>query len=198
MKTWQLGNHLLEFIEETHTYVCDGLIVPSVSTILKTKFNDYVGVSKEVLNRAAELGSNLHLAIELFEKEGKTSDLKEFKNYLFLKKHYKIENLENEIPIIYEKDGKVIYAGTLDQLCKVDGRLCINDFKRVSAPNKEKIALQVNLYKIGYEQTYHKSIEILSFMHLRDEKRKFYKLPVNEEMAMKLVKEYLEGQNDTK
>ena len=68
MKTWQLGNHLLEFIEETHTYVCDGLIVPSVSTILKTKFNDYVGVSKEVLNRAAELGSNLHLAIELFDK----------------------------------------------------------------------------------------------------------------------------------
>ena len=99
---------------------------------------------------------------------------------------------------IYEKDGKVIYAGTLDQLCKVDGRLCINDFKRVSAPNKEKIALQVNLYKIGYEQTYHKSIEILSFMHLREEKRKFYKLPVNEEMAMKLVKEYLEDKNDTK
>lgn len=191
MKTWQLGNHLLEFIEETHTYVCDGLIVPSVSTILKTKFNDYVGVSKEVLNRAAELGSNLHLAIELFEKEGKTSDLKEFKNYLFLKKHYKIENLENEIPIIYEKDGEVIYAGTLDQLCEADGKLSINDFKRVSAPNKEKIALQVNLYKLGYEQTYQKKVEVLSFMHLRDNTRKYYKLPVNEEYAVSVIEEYL-------
>ena len=29
-------------------------------------------------------------------------------------------------------------------------------------------------------------------------KRKFYKLPVNEEMTMKLVKEYLEEKNDTK
>lgn len=191
MKTWQLGNHTLEFIEETHTYVCDGLIVPSVSAILKSKYDDYVGVSKEVLNRAAQLGSQLHLEIELLEKEGKESDLREVKNYLFLKKHYKIENLENEIPIIYEKDGEVIYAGTLDQLCRVDGKLCINDFKRVSAPNKEKIACQLNLYKLGYENTYKEKIEMLSFMHLRDNTRKFYKLPVNEEYANSIIEEYL-------
>ena len=198
MKTYNLNNHILEFDENSHIYIVDGLIVPCVTDILSRKYKDYDGVSQETLKRAANLGTKLHKAIEIYEKKGITNNSEEFKNYLFLKKHYKIENIDNEVPIIYEENGKVLFAGTLDQIYKIDNKLGINDFKRVSAPNKEKIALQVNLYKIGYEQTYHKSIEILSFMHLREEKRKFYKLPVNEEMAMKLVKEYLEGQNDTK
>ena len=192
MKTYNLNNHILEFDENSHIYIVDGLIVPCVTDILSRKYKDYAGVSQETLKRAANLGTKLHKAIEIYEKKGITNNSEEFKNYLFLKKHYKIENIDNEVPIIYEENGKVLFAGTLDQIYKIDNKLGINDFKRVSVPNKEKIALQVNLYKIGYEQTYHKSIEILSFMHLREEKRKFYKLPVNEEMAMKLVKEYLE------
>ena len=192
MKTYNLNNHILEFDENSHIYIVDGLIVPCVTDILSRKYKDYDGVSQETLKRAANLGTKLHKAIEIYEKKGITNNSEEFKNYLFLKKHYKIENIDNEVPIIYEENGKVLFAGTLDQIYKIDNKLGINDFKRVSAPNKEKIALQVNLYKIGYEQTYHKNIEILSFMHLREEKRKFYKLPVNEEMAMKLVKEYLE------
>lgn len=192
MKTYNLNNHILEFDEDSHIYIVDGLVVPCVTDILSRRYKDYVGVSQETLKKAADLGTELHKAIEIYEKKGITNNSEEFKNYLFLKKHYKIENIDNEVPIIYEKNGKVLFAGTLDQIYKIDNKLGINDFKRVSAPNKEKIALQVNLYKIGYEQTYHKNIEILSFMHLRKEKRKFYKLPVNEEMAMKLVKEYLE------
>ena len=198
MKTYNLNNHILEFDENSHIYIVDGLIVPCVTDILSRKYKDYDGVSQETLKRASDLGTKLHKAIEIYEKKGITNNSEEFKNYLFLKKHYKIENIDNEVPIIYEENGKVLFAGTLDQIYKIDNKLGINDFKRVSAPNKEKIALQVNLYKIGYEQTYHKSIEILSFMHLREEKRKFYKLPVNEEMAMKLVKEYLEMENDRK
>lgn len=198
MKTYNLNNHILEFDENSHIYIVDGLIVPCVTDILSRKYKDYDGVSQETLKRASYLGTKLHKAIEIYEKKGITNNSEEFKNYLFLKKHYKIENIDNEVPIIYEENGKVLFAGTLDQIYKIDNKLGINDFKRVSAPNKEKIALQVNLYKIGYEQTYHKNIEILSFMHLREEKRKFYKLPVNEEMAIKLVKEYLEMENDRK
>lgn len=198
MKTYNLNNHILEFDEDLHIYIVDGLVVPCVTDILSRRYKDYVGVSQETLKKAADLGTELHKAIEIYEKKGITNNSEEFKNYLFLKKHYKIENIDNEVPIMYEKNGKVLFAGTLDQIYKIDNKLGINDFKRVSAPNKEKIALQVNLYKIGYEQTYHKNIEILSFMHLRKEKRKFYKLPVNEKMAMELVKEYLEVKNDTK
>ena len=193
IKTFELNGHCIEFIEDNHVYIVDGLIVPCVSNILAHKFNDYAGVSKEILNRASELGSRMHHSIELYEKEGKESDLKEFRNYLFLKKYYKFKNLENEIPVIYEKDGQVLYIGTLDQIIEIDGKLGINDFKRVANPNKEKICYQVNLYKLAYEQTYNKKIDFLAFTQLREDVRKFTNLPINEEMTLKLLEEYLES-----
>ena len=192
IETFNIKNHIVEFIPETHQYLVDGVLVPCVSNILAYKFNDYVGVSKEVLNRASELGTRLHSAIERYEKEGIESDLKEFRNYLFLKKHFKFTNIENEIPVIYEKDGQVLYIGTLDQIIEIDGKLGINDFKRVASPNKEKITYKVNLYKMAYEQTYNKKIDFLSFTQLREDVRKFTKLAINEEMTLKLLEEYLE------
>ena len=190
-----INGHFLEFIPETHQYVVDGILVPCVSDILSYKFNDYSAVSREVLNRASEKGTELHKAIEEYEKQGKTSDLKEFKNYLFLKKQFGFENIANEVPVLYEKGGKVLFVGTLDQITRTDGKLGINDFKRVSAPNKIKIAYQLNLYKIAYEQSYGHSIEHLNFMHLREDVRKFHKLPINEESTIELLDEFWRNTN---
>jgi hypothetical protein len=192
VKTVVINGHTLEFIESTHTYICDGVIVPCVSEVLSYKFNDYKGISQEVLNRASQLGTTLHRSIELYEQQGITSDLKEFKNYLFLKKQFKFENVSNELPVLYERGGRVLFVGTLDQVITIDGKLGINDFKRVSAPNKEKIAYQLNLYKMAYEQSYGKKIEFLSFTHLREDVRKFHRLPINEEMTISLLNEFLE------
>lgn len=192
MKECQINNHLLEFIPETHTYICDGVIVPCVSDILAYKFNDYSGVSREVLERASEKGTEMHKAIEDYEQQGITSDLREFKNYLFLKKQFKFENVANEVPVLYEKGGRVLFVGTLDQVITIDGKLGINDFKRVSTPNKNKIAYQLNLYKMAYEQSYGKEIEFLSFTHLREDVRKFHRLPINEASAVDLLNEYYE------
>ena len=193
MKTWLINNHTLEFDEESHIYIVDGIIVPSVSTILKSYFNDYVDVPQQILQRAREKGTELHSAIEIYEKTGQESNLKEFKNYQFIKKHKGFKNISNEIPIIYEENGKVLFSGQLDQIIELNGKLGINDFKRVSAPNKEKITYQVNLYKLGYEQSYHKHIEMLSFTHLREDTRKFIELPINEEMAKALLYKYYGG-----
>jgi hypothetical protein len=190
MKYWEINRHCLEFDEEEHIYICDGIIVPSVSEILKSKFDDYACVSRSVLEQASARGTALHEAIEIYETTGQESDLKEFKNYLFLKKHFNIKNISNELPIIYEEDGRVLFAGQLDQIIEINGELGINDFKRVSSPNKEKIAYQVNLYKMGYEQSYQKQIKRLSFMQLREDTRKFYPLPINEETAKSLLKEF--------
>lgn len=190
MEAWELNGHSLEFDDDTHTYICDGVIVPSVSTILKARFDDYACVSRSVLEQASARGTAMHEAIELYEATGQESDLQEFRNYQFLKKHFKIKNISNEIPIIYEEDGRVLFAGRLDQIIEIDGELGINDFKRVSAPNKEKIALQVNLYKMGYEQTYKQQIKRLSFMQLREDVRRFVPLPINEESAKELIKNF--------
>jgi hypothetical protein len=196
LKEWQINNHNIEFLEEQHLYICDGILVPCVSNILAYKFNDYTGVSREVLQRASEKGTELHQAIEQYEQQGITSDLREFKNYLFLKKQFKFENVSNELPVLYERGGRVLFVGTLDQVITIDGKLGINDFKRVSAPNKLKIAYQLNLYKMAYEQSYGKKIEFLSFTHLRETVRKFHRLPINEETTLSLLNEFLEQEEN--
>lgn len=190
MKCWTINNHVVEFDEEDHTYICDGIIVPSVSTILKAFFNDYANVSRSVLEQAREKGTALHQAIEYYETTGQESDLQEFKNYLFLKKHFKFKVISCELPIIYEENGKVLFAGQLDQIIELNGKRGINDLKRVSSPNKDKIALQVNLYKLGYEQSYHEEIDFLTFTHLKEEKRKFNQLPINEARTREILKIY--------
>ena len=195
MEAWDINGRTLEFDEESHIYLCDGVIVPSVTTILKAFFDDYQCVSRTVLEQASARGTELHEAIEIYEKTGQESDLREFKNYLFLKNHFGIKNISNELPVIYEESGKVIFAGRLDQIIEIDGKLGINDFKRVSAPNKEKIAYQLNLYKLAYEQSYHKQINSLSFMQLREDVRKFTPLPINEQSTRNLLKQYQEQKN---
>lgn len=194
MKTFELNGHTIEFIEDQHLYIVDGVLTPCVSNILSYKFNDYGTVSKEILQRASERGTELHSAIEAYERDGTPCDLREFKNYLFLKKHYGFTNIANEVPVIYEKDGTVLYVGTLDQIIELDGKCGINDFKRVSAPNKQKIAYQLNLYKLAYEQTYNKTVDFVSYTHLRETVRKFNMLPINEEVTLNLLNEFLESE----
>ena len=194
MKTFEINGHVIEFIEEQHLYIVDGVLTPCVSNILAYKFNDYGTVSKEILQRASERGTELHSAIESYERNGTTCDLRELKNYLFLKKHYGFTNIANEVPVIYEKDGTVLFVGTLDQIIEMDGKRGINDFKRVSAPNKQKIAYQLNLYKLAYEQTYKQKVDFVSYTHLRETVRKFNMLPINEEVTLNLLFEFLESE----
>ena len=171
----------------------NGIITPSVSKLLSLKFDDYPNVPQAVLQAAADRGTEMHKAIEVYEKTGKESDLQEFRNYLFLKKHFKIENVENELPVAYFEDGLPVFAGTIDQVCIIDGVPAINDFKRVSAPNKEKIAYQVNLYRLAYNQTFGVEVKALSFMQLRESVRKFTQLPINEEVIKAFLAEVKEN-----
>ena len=193
IKTYEYEHYTLEFDDETHRYIVNGIITPSVSKLLSLKFDDYPNVPKAVLQAAADRGTEMHKAIEVYEKTGKESDLQEFRNYLFLKKHFKIENVENELPVAYFEDGLPVFAGTIDQVCRIDGVPAINDFKRVSVPNKEKIAYQVNLYRLAYNQTFGVEVKALSFMQLRESVRKFTQLPINEEVIKAFLAEVKEN-----
>ena len=54
------------------------------------------------------------------------------------------------------------------------------------------MAYQTNLYRIGYQQCYDIPIRFLRGIHLREDVRKYVPLPINEEMSLQLVKDYLE------
>ena len=197
VESWEIAGRTLEFIEETHTYIYDGVILPSITQILKTKFGKkYNGISKEILNKASQRGTEVHKAIEDYETKGSETEHKELRNYKFLKKQFKFECLQNEIPVVLFKDDKPIAAGRIDLVLKEGNNVGIGDIKRTSTFDKEYVAYQTNLYRLGYQQSYGTKISFLRGVHLRNDVRKYIELPINESMAMELINKYLEKENN--
>lgn len=196
-----INGHVLEYFDDEHVYLVDGVIVPSITQILKYKFGGkYNGVSKSVLQKASEKGTMVHEAIEKYCKYGYESDLPELRNFKFLQRAYKFDVIENEVPVILSFDGKPVSAGRLDLVIEkigedgvLHGERGIADIKRTSTLDKEYLAYQLNLYRIAYQQCYGIKIDFLKGIHLREEKRKYVDIPINEEMAIELVKEYIEN-----
>lgn len=145
---------MIEFVESTHTYLLDGVILPSVSTILKaTVFKDkYKEVPPLVLERAAQFGKNVHKAIEtnfdifLTEQESVV-----FNRYKRLIKKHDITPMEHE-QIVYTKD----YAGTLDMIGKVGNDLCLLDIKTTYHLDREYLSWQLSMYEYAYGKQFDK------------------------------------------
>lgn len=196
-EAWTIAGHDVEFYEDSHQYLCDGIILPSITTIIKVKFGrKYEGISKDVLNKASELGTQMHLAIQEFEEQGKESDLKELRNYKFLKKQYKWTCTENETPVILFQDDEPIACGRIDMVGMIDDKMGLFDFKRTSTLDKEYLAYQLNLYRIAYQQCYGVEIDFLKGLHLREDVRKFVNIPIKESLAWELIEEFQKGQKD--
>ena len=65
IEVFEIKGGVLEYIDETHTYIYNGIVLPSITQMLKVKFgNKYDGIPKEFLERAAQRGTALHKAIE--------------------------------------------------------------------------------------------------------------------------------------
>ena len=189
---WEIKGHTLEYFDDTHTYICDGEVLPSITQILKAKFPDmYKGIPEAMLNKASEEGTRLHDAIEKLCTEGESEDMKEVDNFLFLKKKYNFEVLENEVPVILFDGDTPIAAGRLDLVLEMDGHLVGADIKRTAKLHKEYVGLQLNLYRIAYRQCYGKEWEELRAVHLREDTRKFVKIPINEDYAREVIKDVL-------
>lgn len=192
METFSIKGGTLEYFDDTHTYLYDGLMLPSVTQILSVRYkNDYASVPPAVLNNAAQRGTAVHKAIENFNVSGYDDGSEAVRNFKFLQKQYGFEVLDSELPIVIFKDDMPIACGRLDMTMLIDGQTGIADIKTVSALNKEKIAYQLNLYRIGLMQSYGVDAKFLKIIHLRDGIRKVIDSPVNEGMAWELINKFL-------
>lgn len=191
MESWNIKGYTLEFIDETHTYLVDGVIVPSITQMLNVKFGGkYWGVSERVLADAAAKGTEVHEAIEKLCTTGEYEDLKEVRNFMFLQKQYKFKALKNEIPVILFMHDEPIAAGRLDLVLSMDGATGLGDIKRTATLDKDYLAYQLNLYRIAYMQCYDEDITFLRGLHLREDTRKYVNIPICEAVALELVEEY--------
>ena len=197
METIEIKGGVLEYIDETHTYLYDGVVLPSITQLLKVKFgNKYNGIPKETLERASVQGTAVHKAIEDYEQNGIESELPELRNYKFLKKAYKFDCVANEIPVVLFRDGEAVACGRLDLVLTEGEQIGLGDIKRTSTLDKNYLAYQLNLYRIAYQQCYNTEISFLRGLHLREDTRKYVTLPINENLAYEVINEYYKENSD--
>lgn len=195
-ESWEIGGHCLEYLDDIHQYICDGICLPSITQCLKLRFkNKYAGIDDQTLKQASARGTECHRAIEEWCKSGTESELPEVRNFKFLQKQYGFKVIENETPVILSRDDEPILAGRLDLVLDIDGKTGLADIKRTSTLDKEYLTYQLNLYRIAYQQTYGIEIEFLKGVHLREDTRKFVNIPINEPLAWELIDEYMKGKS---
>jgi len=181
MERWEINNRTLEYDDGTHTYLVDGIIVPSVTQLLNRKFgHKYDDVDSGVLRAAAERGTMIHKAVEGYCKSGAFGPVPEVQDFAFLQKYYKFAVEHNELPIILDIAGDT-FAGRLDLILNFDGVLAVADIKTTSTLDKDYLGHQLNLYRIGAMQSYGFDIQKVFGIHLRDGKRKLVEIPIREE-----------------
>ena len=144
----------IEFIEDTHTYLCDGVIVPSVSELIRFKFPEaYKGIPDRILKKKANYGTKVHQKIEAFvngeftleELQAKRIDpdikiaVEQFEE---LRKKWCFQIKDTEQVVTY----KGIYCGTYDLRTYDD---YIIDLKTTKDLHEDWLAWQLGLYYLG-------------------------------------------------
>ena len=197
METFEIKGGVLEYIDETHTYIYDGVVLPSITQILKVKFgNKYNGIPKEIMKIASVLGTAVHKAVENFEQDGIECDLPELRNYKFLKKTYKFDCIGNEVPIVLFRNDEAVACGRLDLVLQEGEKIGLGDIKRTATLDKNYLAYQLNLYRIAYQQCYGQNIDFLKGLHLRDDTRKYVSIPINENLVSEILDQYFKENTD--
>ncbi len=162
---------MIDFLEEPHIYLVDGVITPSVSEILHFIFPDkYKGVDRKILNKKAQYGTTIHESIEMYEANIKTMTIQEafdvtilakeltyiqeasLRQYLKLKNRYNIDVLEQEMMIQFEKK----YAGRFDMIANVKGYLSLCDIKTTAELDEEYLSWQLSYYELAMGKTFEK------------------------------------------
>ena len=196
--TVELRGHVLEYIDETHTYLVDGVIVPSISSLCKRRLGDrYPNVPRTVLKKAADRGTAIHEAIENYCKTGQIFGeyADEVLNFRTVERTYGVAVKANEVPVILF-DGNPIAAGRLDLVIERGGKKGIADIKTTATLDKDYLAVQLNLYAKAYEQCYGEHIETLAGVHVRKDKGNLCYIPINMDYVEELMKELRDDKHD--
>ena len=179
----------LVFYDDSHTYTVDGQEVPSVSELTRFLTRElYNDAPQYFLDQAAKRGTSVHKATEALDKFGTVEIDDEFAGFVkayvsFLKEHdVSWDNIEWPV---CSKDNEMPYAGTIDRVGTLDGKIVILDIKttaNISGLHKLCYTAQLNLYKLAVKEE--KPVEGLWVLQLKkDGTYKLIPLEENEELA---------------
>ena len=171
----------VEFNPERHEYKKNGVIIPSVTTIIRQVFGyKYGAVSPEVLERARAKGTEVHLEAEEYHKYGTIGISDEF---FALKKEF--DRLPKPLAVedyLYAETPSGAFCGTCD-LFYGSGRLC--DYKTGKVLDTKTTTIQLNMYRYAYQKAGY-DVRNLEAWHVVGNVLKRVQLPI-------LPDSYIEG-----
>lgn len=143
----------LTFDEASHTYRLNGLIIPSVTTIMQPLSDaHYGGIDRAVLDRAADRGTAVHQAIENLVQFDILDIAPEFGGYVEAyrawARDYDVRPFASETKTYHKL---LRYAGTADMGCEERGVNTLVDFKTTSVIVPMLVGVQLEAYSRAQE-----------------------------------------------
>jgi len=130
----------LQFDEASHRYTLAGGVLPSVTTVLKPLY-DFRGIDPDVLHAKAAIGTAVHRACELLDKDDLDDESDEGRAALepiagYLAGYRKF--LSDKKPVVLENETRLyhpahMYAGTIDRSFNIEGDVWDVDLKSTVA-----------------------------------------------------------------
>jgi hypothetical protein len=152
----------LTYNEERHEYKDNGIVIPSVTQIIKTAgLVNLDWVSEETLNIKADLGKKVHSATELYDKNDlDINDLHPtlrlyLDGWIKFRKDYGFIPTEIELQLFHKLYK---YAGRIDRVGNISKDLVLIDIK--SGTHQKTNAIQTAGYELLYNQDKKKSEQI--------------------------------------
>ena len=143
----------LTFEEDSHTYRLDGLIIPSVTTLMKPLSEAYYGgIDAKVLGRAADRGTSVHSAIDLYCRFGIIDIEPELEGYFeAFKAWFKDYDVKPYATETRTYNKSLLYAGTVDMSCSEKGVDTLADFKTTAGFSSMLCGVQLEAYDRAQE-----------------------------------------------
>ena len=157
----------LSFEPKKHVYKLNGILIPSVSEIMRPLSTaEYGTIDENILAQAAERGSSVHEAIENYIKfEIEDCDpayQAYFDAFLSWKARYGVEIVASETAVYHKA---FMYAGTVDILCMIKDALWLVDIKTTAKLNRMLTDVQLTAYNQALAshnvKTDHKAVLLL-------------------------------------
>ena len=147
----------IEFIAESHTYLLDNVVIPSVSEIIAD--DTYKSIPPHILQNAADRGTKVHSATEMIDKGKKPKLDSSFAEWVVQYALFKLDWADNNYdPIFYDDIETIVhtneFGGTIDRVAFTDNGNTIIDIKTTSKLYTEKIAIQLGGYALAYSHCY--------------------------------------------
>lgn len=176
----------IDYIAETHQYMVDGILVPSVTTLVAYATGDiYKDIPEAILEKARIRGTGVHDSIEYYENTGDFVEeyADEVHRYIELKRVNNLSKVKDMEQIVNYKN---YYCGRYDIL---DENGILWDIKATAKYHKENLEWQLGLYYLAMG----KQSDVGYCIHLPRNltKAKVYKVkPKTNEECIDLIETY--------